>query len=43
MPHHKSKKVNNQQNKASVVEEEQETKVSKQAKVPASLNGVSKQ
>ncbi|WP_275259494.1 hypothetical protein [Paenibacillus pinistramenti] len=42
MPHHKPKKLNNQQNKSSIMEEARETKTKKQADYPASLNGVPK-
>ncbi|WP_281279647.1 hypothetical protein [Paenibacillus lentus] len=42
MPHHKSTKIKDQQNKSSIMEEVTEPKMKKQAKRPPSLNEVPK-
>ncbi|WP_272898778.1 hypothetical protein [Paenibacillus sp. MMS18-CY102] len=42
MPYNKSEKTKNQHNEASIKEEEQTAKASKQAERPASLNGINK-
>jgi len=43
VPHHKPLKINNQQNKASIKEETITLHPEKAAKVPPSLNQISKQ
>ncbi|BFH60285.1 MULTISPECIES: hypothetical protein [Paenibacillus] len=43
MPYHRPLKINNQQNKASNKEETITQRPEKAAKVPPSLNGISKQ
>lgn len=43
MPYNKSKKINNQHNEASLKEEAQTSKASKQAERPPSLNGINKE
>lgn len=43
MPKHKPLKINNQQNKSSILEEETAAHPEKQAKYPPSLNGIPKQ
>ncbi|MDP1510146.1 hypothetical protein L8C07_19390 [Paenibacillus sp. CMAA1739] len=43
MPKHKPLKINNQQNKSSILEEEIAAHPEKQAKYPPSLNGIPKQ
>ncbi|CCC83717.1 MULTISPECIES: hypothetical protein [Paenibacillus] len=43
MPKHKPLKINNQQNKSSILEEEIAAHLEKQAKYPPSLNGIPKQ
>jgi hypothetical protein len=42
VPYNKSQKTKNQHNEASLKEEEQTAKASKQAERPASLNGINK-
>ncbi|GAA0136866.1 hypothetical protein YSY43_37070 [Paenibacillus sp. YSY-4.3] len=42
MPHHKSTKIRDRQNKSSIMEETIEPKTEKQAKKPPSLNEVPK-
>ncbi|MBP2000893.1 hypothetical protein J2Z69_001924 [Paenibacillus shirakamiensis] len=43
MPEHKPKKISNQKNDASILEEPLISKPKKQAELPPSLNGIPKQ
>ncbi|WP_199909969.1 hypothetical protein [Paenibacillus sp. CAA11] len=43
MPYHKPRKLNNQQNKSSVMEETQALRPKKQAESPPNLNEIPKQ